>query len=57
MQPKLKEFLDELSKLTQKYEMAIAGCGCCGSPYIYDITTKKDLFERLCYDEEKQQYI
>lgn len=28
-------FLDELAKLTNKYGIAIGGCGCCGSPYLY----------------------
>lgn len=33
-----KEFLAELSKLSNKYKVAIAGCGCCGSPYLQDVT-------------------
>jgi hypothetical protein len=29
-------FLAELSALTMKYGVVVAGCGCCGSPYLYD---------------------
>lgn len=31
---KLEKFLLELSCLTIKYGIVIAGCGCCGSPYL-----------------------
>ena len=55
MQNELNEFLNELSQLTQKYGFAIGGCGCCGSPCVYDVTTKIDLLECLAYNEEQQQ--
>lgn len=29
-----KDFLRELSKLTKKYGVGIAGCGCCQSPFL-----------------------
>lgn len=29
-----KDFLTELTELTIKHGIAIAGCGCCGSPYL-----------------------
>lgn len=29
-----KEFLKKLTDLSKKYEVYIAGCGCCGSPYL-----------------------
>jgi len=32
-----KEFLEELTALTHKYGLAIAGCGCCGSPSLMEI--------------------
>lgn len=52
---RLKEFLRELSELTQKYELEIGGCGCCGSPWVCDFecTFYKD---GLSYDHEKQKY-
>ena len=27
-------FLQELTELTRKHKVAIAGCGCCGSPFL-----------------------
>lgn len=33
---KQKRFLEELSVLTNRYKIGIAGCGCCGSPFLYD---------------------
>ena len=32
-------FLLELTDLTRKYGIAIAGCGCCGSPYLHRVKT------------------
>ncbi len=29
-----REFLAELTKLSQKYGMHIGGCGCCDSPWV-----------------------
>jgi hypothetical protein len=31
---KTKKFLAELSSLSRKYGIEIAGCGCCGSPFL-----------------------
>lgn len=31
---KVTEFLTELTELTKKYGIQIAGCGCCGSPWL-----------------------
>lgn len=28
-------FLKELTDLTHKHGIAVAGCGCCDSPYLY----------------------
>lgn len=38
---KLNDFLKELSILTLKYQIEIAGCGCCGSPSLEDFNHKK----------------
>ena len=43
MEERIENFLKELTELTQKHELAIGGCGCCGSPYIMDMRTNKDL--------------
>lgn len=32
-----REFLEGLRELTLKTGIAIAGCGCCGSPYLVEI--------------------
>lgn len=32
-----RAFLAELRLLTLKYRIGIDGCGCCDSPYLYDI--------------------
>lgn len=30
-------FLKDYEKLCKKYKMGLQGCGCCGSPFLYDI--------------------
>lgn len=50
-------FLDELAELTKKYNIKICGCGCCGSPYLEDLTNEIwQMGEKLTYNEEKQKY-
>ena len=52
---RLESFLKELAELTKKHNIAIRGCGCCGSPYIDDFQKEFD-GENLHFDEEKQIY-
>lgn len=52
---RLENFLKELAELTKKYNIAIRGCGCCGSPYIDDFEKEFD-GDNLYFDEEKQIY-
>ena len=33
----IENFLNELEKLCDSYNIYIGGCGCCGSPYLYRI--------------------
>lgn len=33
----IEAFLRELTDLTRKHRVCIAGCGCCGSPYLLDL--------------------
>ena len=33
-QKELESFLAELTALSEKYNLYIGGCGCCGSPWI-----------------------
>ena len=56
MNNRLKCFLLELSELTNKYEIAIGGCGCCGSPYIIDFK-KQYQGDNLEFDVKQQKYI
>lgn len=53
---RLNDFLSELSELTKKYEIAIGGCGCCGSPYITDFK-KQYQGDNLEFDDKQQKYI
>lgn len=34
-QEKVNQFLQELTALSRKHSIGIAGCGCCGSPHLY----------------------
>ena len=37
-----KEFLIGLEALTRKTGIAIGGCGCCGSPFLFDAEINSD---------------
>lgn len=63
---KIKAFLDDLTKLTQKHGIKIMGCGCCGSPFLDNLgkdsiysTDDEPLLDvdNLEYDEEQDEYI
>ena len=45
-------FLDELTLLTKKHGIVIAGCGCCGSPFLYDLLKRE---ERGRYEAKKHR--
>lgn len=45
MTKELDLFLDELSKLSEKRGLYIGGCGCCGSPFIYNNDDELQLLE------------
>ena len=46
---KLNKFLDELTELSRKHGFAIGGCGCCGSPWIYDDGDGAEDFSKQVY--------
>jgi hypothetical protein len=45
---RLRAFLQELTALSDKYEIYIEGCGCCGSPWLNDIQAGKN-YDNLHY--------
>ena len=45
---RIQVFLHELTGLSQKYDIYIKGCGCCGSPWIEDHKGKK-VYDDLTY--------
>jgi hypothetical protein len=40
MENKIREFIKGLDELAAKTGIAIGGCGCCGSPFLYDARKK-----------------
>ena len=54
MNKNIESFLKELTALSRKYNLEIGGCGCCGSPWIYEINKDqaKDEFGYFCKDDE-----
>jgi len=56
------KFLDEVAEASRKYGVEIAGCGCCGSPYLlplegthgaYRINKKEHVSEGLDWKLEE----
>ena len=52
---RLEKFLEELAELSNKYKFKIAGCGCCGSPYLIDDEDEYDV-EDLGFLRETGKY-
>jgi len=46
------KFIVELTTLSQKYEIYIQGCGCCGSPWLYDDKEQENIGDNLMYTED-----
>jgi hypothetical protein len=55
--PKIDEFMKELSALTQKYGISIGGCGCCHSPWLWNISEKDFVGDDLKYDQKEERYV
>lgn len=44
-------FIRELKELTLKYQIAIYGCGCCGSPSLVNAENMDGDLQGMQYDE------
>lgn len=53
---RLDKFLKELAELTQKYEIEIDGCGCCGSPFLVDQSNGNIIKTDLSYNGFEEEY-
>lgn len=51
---RLKAFLQELTALSDKYEIYIEGCGCCGSPWLNDLQAGKN-YDNLTYGKDSYE--
>lgn len=49
-----EKFLEELTALSNKYKVAIAGCGCCGSPFIMTTDVENGYYKH--YDGEDLRF-
>lgn len=55
MKSNVKDFLEDLHKLSDKYDCYIGGCGCCGSPWVMS-SEGKELLDNLNWDFESEKY-
>lgn len=54
---RLNAFVKELGKLTKKYDIGIWGCGCCGSPELFDLKNEEATISKyLTWNDKKQEY-
>jgi hypothetical protein len=53
---KIGMFVDELDLLLQRFNLGIGGCGCCGSPFIFDFITDDVVAENLNLKQEEDKY-
>lgn len=52
----MEEFLEELTELSKKYGIGIGGCGCCGSPFLYDLNSGVMIGTELDLGEDLESY-
>ena len=50
----LYNFIIEYEALCKKYKTSINGCGCCGSPFIFN---KNFTLDNINFDNEKDELI
>lgn len=51
---RIRMFLQELTTLSDKYEIYIEGCGCCGSPWLNDLKSGKS-YDNLAYRQDSYE--
>lgn len=51
-----ESFLKALGELTALHGIEISGCGCCGSPYLWDNRNNEILLNNLEYNEDEETY-
>lgn len=51
---RIRAFLQELTALSDKYEIYIEGCGCCGSPWLNDLQAGKS-YDNLSYGKDRYE--
>lgn len=50
---KIPSFLADLTELSKKHGITIAGCGCCGSPFLSGMYPKEGHYETSGEDDLK----
>ena len=51
---RLRLFLQELTALSDKYEIYIKGCGCCGSPWLEDLKSGNS-YDNLSFGKDSYE--
>lgn len=49
-------FLIELTRLTQKYQIKIDSCGCCGGIILCSMSNDEKHMSHMIYFEDKNSY-
>ena len=49
---KIIKYLIEYENLCSKYKIGLVGCGCCGSPMLWDSLNNKCLLDNVNYENE-----
>lgn len=52
----MEEFLKQLTELCKKHNIGIGGCGCDGSPFLFNMNNEMIIGENLEYDFDKEEY-
>ena len=50
---KIELFLSDLLELTKKHRIYIQGCGCCGSPYLFELEKNEAALHYSVDDKEE----